>query len=101
MKNLNKKLSYTLYILLVAFLFCGCKETVTTETIKRTHYLNIETEVFVRKINSVSSIPDGLNIVTIDGCEYITYSNYSSGTGMTTNITHKENCKYCTERSKK
>ena len=93
--------SNILYILLVAFLFCGCTETVTNETIKRTHYVNIETEVFVRKINSVNSIPSGLNIITIDNCEYITYSNYFSGTGMTATITHKGNCKYCAERSKK
>lgn len=75
MKNLRTKLSYTLYILLVAFLFCGCG-------------------------NGENSI-DGENVyrtVEVDGCEYVTkYNGYQRGYMFA----HKGNCKFCTERSKK
>ena len=98
MKNLKTKLSYTLYILLVAFLFCGCTETVTNETIKRTKYINIETEVIVKKINSSGDF----EIVTIDACEYIVFDRWHGGGGNNSGgLTHKGNCKYCAERSKK
>jgi len=96
MKNLRTKLSYTLYILLVAFLFCGCTETVTNETIKKTKYVNIETEVIVKKINSNKDF----SIVTIGGCEYIWY-DHSSAEFSRAGLTHKGNCKFCTERSEK
>jgi hypothetical protein len=95
MKNSITKLSYTLYILLVAFIF-GCTETVTNETIKKTKYVNIETEVIVKQINSNKDF----SIVTIGGCEYILY-NHSSADFSRAGLTHKGNCKYCIERSKK
>jgi len=75
MKNLRTKLSYTLYILLVAFLFCGCgngENTIDGENKYRT--------------------------VEVDGCEYITkYNGYQRGYMFA----HKGNCKFCAERSKK
>lgn len=39
---------------------------------------------------------DGFDIVNIDDCEYI--RTRSGGTHL---MTHKGNCKYCIERSKK
>jgi hypothetical protein len=96
MKNLRIKQSYALYTLLVTFLFCSCTETVTNETIKRTKYVNIETEVIVKQINSSRDF----SIVTIGGCEYILY-DHSAAEYSRAGLTHKGNCKYCVERSKK
>jgi PBP1b-binding outer membrane lipoprotein LpoB len=78
MKNLRTKLSYTLYILLVAFLFCGCNNT---HSDKKTNYTYQEGE---------------FTIVEIDSCEYILSDVYSGNS-----ICHKGNCKFCIERSKK
>ena len=76
MKNLRTKLSYTLYILLVAFLFCGCDSGANGD-----------------------KIPLGnrtIQTIEYDECEYIYLRRYGSVT-----ITHKGNCKHCEERSKK
>jgi hypothetical protein len=97
MKTLIKKHGrHLLYTLLVAFLFCSCTKTVTNETIKRTKYVNIETEVIVKQINSSRYF----SIVTIGGCEYILY-DYSYDGYSRAGLTHKGNCKYCAKRSKK
>jgi hypothetical protein len=72
MKNLKTKLSYTLYILLVAFLFTGCGE----------HNPKNESE---------------FKIIVVDSCEYI-YSYEGVDEGAL--FTHKGNCKFCSELSK-
>jgi len=94
MKRLKTLKSYTLYTLLVAFLFCGCNETVTNETIKKTKYINIETEVIVKQINRNKDFA----IVTISGCEYIWY-DHNRPDFSRAGLTHKGNCKFCTERN--
>jgi len=75
MKRFKTLKSYTLYTLLVAFLFCSCgngENTIEGKTVYRT--------------------------VEVEGCEYITkYNGYQRGY----NFTHKGNCKFCIERSKK
>jgi len=71
MKNLRTKLSYTLYFVLVAFLFCGCKDAERQ-----------------RRVNAIQD----LQIVEFDNCEYLVGYRL---------LTHKGNCKYCVERSKK
>ena len=71
MKNSRTKLSYTLYILLVAFVFCGCKEHEQKQ--RRQEVEQWQT-------------------VEYDGCEYVIGFR---------KMAHKGNCKYCIERSKK
>ena len=68
------------YVLLVAVFFCGCESK------------NVAVEETITKI---SGRP--ISIYIIDSCEYI--GNVYGGHGDM--ITHKGNCKYCVERSKK
>jgi hypothetical protein len=68
----NTKLSDALYILLVAFLFCGCGDFEDKQQIKQ-------------------AVVD-LDVVEFDGCEYLV--NFRR-------LVHKGNCKFCIERSKK
>jgi hypothetical protein len=79
------------YVLLVAVIFCGCGEQSQTETTK------------VKSINSLGNFPynsniDELTIVEIDDCEYIVCNAYQM---KDITITHKGNCKFCAERSRK
>lgn len=70
MKRFKTFKSYTLYTLLVAFLFCGCGDFEKRQTIKQV---------------------ESMQIVEFDGCEYVfAYRR----------IAHKGNCKYCIERAK-
>lgn len=97
-KTLNtRKARHFLYALLALVLCGGCYRTEVHETVNRTKYIDIETEVVVRKINSSKDY----SIVTIDSCEYVVYhydansvSGWSKG-----GITHKGNCKYCAKRA--
>lgn len=70
MKNLSKKLSYTLYILLVAFLMVGC---------------NTPDEYESKNENGIT-----YKVIEIDGCEYIWYKD-NRQYGQT--MAHKGNCK--------
>ena len=92
MKNLNRELSYTLYILLVAFLFSGCL----------TKNSNQKQEVPTENYNMKTIYDFGwhqqIRVYEIDSCEYIGFSGTSDGG---TSIIHKQNCKFCAERSKK
>jgi len=78
-KIINSKLSYVIYIVLVAFLFTGCE----TKNVEKS---NTEYEIHGSK----------LQIYVIDSCEYIglVYGQNSD------KLTHKGNCKFCIERSK-
>lgn len=71
MKNLKTKLSYAFYTLLVAFMFCGCEQT-------------------------PKQMSENFEIMEIDSCEYIV-KHYD----LNYFFSHKGNCKYCKERSKK
>ena len=70
MKILKTLKSYTLYTLLVAFLMVGCKEMTPEEKTK------------------VAIASDGIDIIEVDGCEYVRFIGYYKG-----GITHKGNCK--------
>ena len=84
MKNLKLR-SHFLYTLLLTVLFVGCKEA------------NQETKkVDATKINSYEVSSNGVQILTIDSCEYVWCKNgYGAG------LTHKGNCKFCLARSAK
>ena len=68
------------YALLVAVIFCGCKSK------------NVTVEETITTINGRK-----MKIYTIDSCEYIGTIHGSNADV----ITHKGNCKFCAERSKK
>jgi len=74
MKNLKTKLSYTLYFVLVAFLFTAC------EGDGRSTDKDLDT---------------GYRTVEIDECEYLIKHTFQVGY-----MAHKGNCKFCAERSK-
>ena len=79
MKNKTSILVVTkhcFYTLLVAFIFCGCNGNVQQ---KSTPY---------RLSGGI-----GVEIVTIDSCEYIKVNNGNASWGS-----HKGNCKFCVER---
>ena len=74
------------YVLLVAVIFCGC-EPINNEQQKK---------VEATELNDYSVSNQGVQILTIDSCEYVWCKNgYGAG------LTHKGNCKFCAERSKK
>ena len=80
------------YVLLVAVIFCGCEEP-------KPQNLDPTKNVTTNVMNN----PD-FQIVTVDSCEYVLYcslksTNYSGA--WTSGLTHKGNCKFCAERSKK
>ncbi len=81
MNKIKSLTRYTLYTTLVAFLFCGCSEPNVNE--KTTKYILSQTWQRIR-------------IIEVDSCEYLYYQG-----GHQMGLTHKGNCKYCTERSKK
>jgi hypothetical protein len=67
------------YALLVAVIFCGCENESNTQVVKE------------EKLQEYK-------IIVIDSCEYIEkYNGYQLGM----NFSHKGNCKFCAERSKK
>lgn len=66
------------YVLLVAVIFCGC-ETPTGQREDK----------------------DGYSIIVIDSCEYIEMSFCPGCNNGYYSLTHKGNCKFCAERSKK
>jgi hypothetical protein len=67
--------------LLLTILFCGCQEVNTPRK---------DTGFVVRKDK------DPLIIVEVDSCEYL-FGDW----GDATVLTHKGNCKFCLERTKK
>jgi hypothetical protein len=79
------------YALLVAVIFCGCgnettkQETVTVEENKGRIIYDYGWNTKVR-------------VFEVDSCEYI---GFDAGTQGGTSIIHKQNCKFCAERSKK
>lgn len=82
MKNKTSILTGTrhfFYALLVSIIFCGCQY----------EPINQQRNIFI-------SNQSGVQILTIDSCEYV-WCAHDLGSGLT----HKGNCKYCAERSKK
>lgn len=71
------------YVLLVAVIFCGCGSDNSKQQKK--------------PLNKVQEIEYGIiQVLITDSCEYVVW-NYSYAGG----IVHKQNCKFCAERSKK
>jgi len=83
MKNktsITHKLGISFYALLVAVIFCGCNSNGSTQS--------------ENEITGESSF----HTITVDSCEYIyKYCGYQRGYAFS----HKGNCKFCSERSKK
>ena len=75
------------YVLLVAVIFCSCKDESIKQTIK-------EEKVYDAKLGRFDN---KFRIVIIDSCEYL-YTD-AGNNGQT--VFHKGNCKFCAERSKK
>ena len=71
--------------MLVAFLFTACSSNVESTN-------NIVDEP---KPTSGTKVNGSINVVEVEGCEYIVWDWYDAG-----NIIHKHNCKFCAERSK-
>lgn len=70
-------------VLLVAVIFCGCGSN--------------NSEQQKEPLNKVQEIEYGrIQVLITDSCEYVVW-NYSYAGG----IVHKQNCKFCAERSKK
>lgn len=89
MKNLklSTKTAIVGYTMLVAVIFCGCNEEQQNETLNN---------------------PQGYKTIEVEGCEYLQYDaemycghQYTHHTYNARLITHKGNCKFCAERSKK
>jgi hypothetical protein len=78
------------YVLLVAVIFCGCQQE-TVNKAEQTYGDNKAHEIFI-----------GVNyqIVEIDSCEYI-IGRDNGGYNGGYFLSHKGNCKFCAERSKK
>lgn len=80
------------FVLLVAVIFCGCgdtakqKENVRSAKSIDVHWLN----------ENGDSTKEEFTVIQIDSCEYLVadYANRRM-------ITHKGNCKFCAECSKK
>lgn len=80
-KTLFNRLNATFVsVLLVAVIFCGCEEST------------------VKEDKSIAII-GGVDVYTytIDSCEYVGWLKGTNGDWAT----HKGNCKFCAERSKK
>ena len=89
MKNfkLSTKTAIVGYTMLVAVIFCGCSSEKQNETLNN---------------------PQGHKTIEVEGCEYLQYDaemycghQYNHHTYNARLITHKGNCKFCAERSKK
>ena len=82
------------YVLLVAVIFCGCGNETTKQELTPIDKIY----PIIDKIEAVdgNGIRD-IRLYVIDSCEYIGYINaFNSDV-----LTHKGNCKFCAERSKK
>lgn len=77
------KTAIALSTMLVAVIFCGCGSN--------------NSEQPKEPLNKVQKVEYGTSqVLEIDSCEYVVW-NYSYAGG----IVHKQNCKFCAERSKK
>jgi len=72
------------YVLLVAVIFCGCDDMNRAEERSKVFKTAVE-------VNGYQ-----ISIIEFDSCQYLI-----SGVGYSQMMTHKGNCKFCTERSKK
>lgn len=74
------------YVMVVSVIFCGCGPINSKQ----------QKKVEATQINAYEVSIEGVQILTIDSCEYVWCKNgYGAG------LTHKGNCKFCAERIKK
>lgn len=90
----TKTIIYRFYLLLVCVIFCGCQNETSQEGLTPIDKIY----PIVDKIQSV----DGndireIRLYIIDSCEYIGLINVYHSSDL---LTHKGNCKFCTERNK-
>lgn len=90
--KISTSAAIAVYTMLVAVIFCGCREpTKQKENIFSAKRIDIH---WVDE-NGHSS-EEEFTVIIIDSCEYLS-ANYD----RSRMITHKGNCKFCAERSKK
>jgi len=77
------------YVLLVAVIFFGCETKTENETIKKDDF-------YGNSIKAEWGMDVYIRVVEIDSCEYIVSTRSDA-----INSIHKQNCKFCSERSKK
>jgi hypothetical protein len=82
--SLNHRTFAFAYVLLVAVIFCGCDDMNRAEERSKVFKAAVE-------VNGYQ-----ISIIEFDSCQYLI-----SGVGYSQMMTHKGNCKFCTERSKK
>ena len=83
---MKKKISIFAYVLLVAVIFCGCVPIDCKQ----------QNKVEAIGLNDIEVTSSGVQILTIDSCEYVWCKN-GNGAGLA----HKGNCKFCAERNQK
>lgn len=79
------------YVLLVAVIFCGCQQNHDTRVVSNAKSFDV---VWTNDIGN--QYEEQFTVVEIDSCEYLT-GQYDRSRF----VTHKGNCKFCAERSKK
>ena len=92
-KNLFNRLNATFAsMLLVAVIFCGCEapRQQPEQPIVKTQEQIVNEQAYI----------NDLEIVVLDSCEYILFDRRRGYAGSG-GICHKQNCKFCAERSKK
>ena len=90
--NLTTKALAFAKVMLVAVIFCGCKapRQQPEQPIVKTEEQIVNQQAYV----------NDLEIVVLDSCEYILFDRQRAYAGSG-GICHKQNCKFCAERSKK
>ena len=89
--NLTTKTIAFAKVMLVAVIFCGCRNENTTQA-------PIEKQTKNGRIIYDYGLNTKVRVFEVDSCEYI---GFDAGTEAGTAIIHKQNCKFCAERSKK
>jgi predicted small secreted protein len=72
-RNLISKTAICLFLVLVAFLFCGCENRGT------------------------GKVQSNYKTIVIEGCDYVIYNNYSGNIGYGY-MAHKGNCRRCSKK---
>jgi len=81
---------YTLYIFLVCFLFSRCQQDSDTRIVEPAKSFDV-----VWRENRANQYNQQITVIEIDSCEYL-IGEYDRSRFLT----HKGNCKFCTEGRK-
>lgn len=85
------KTAIALSTMLVAVIFCGCQQNPDTRVVTNAKSFDV-----VWSNNMGNQYEEEFTVVEIDSCEYLT-GQYDRSRF----VTHKGNCNFCAERSKK